>query len=359
MRKSLATLSAVLMIAATSGASGQQRALVPAGGLQVFEQYLESLRLQAGIPGISAAILLDGEIVWERGFGFQNVASRIRATPDTPYLVGGISQTAAAALILQCVEQRRLSLDAPVRTYGVTLPESNASIRQLMSHTSIAASEEPFAFSPERYGQLTPIMEWCAPQPYRKSVAHRLLNRLAMKDSVPGTDFRNADLSLADGLFEESEVERYRGVLERIAVPYKVDSKGRSERFDLPPGAMTSTSGLVSTVRDLARFDAAWTSESFLLDETREMSWSQAAGRDGAPVPAGLGWFVQYYKGERLVWHYGEIPSAYSSLILKMPGRNLTLILLANSDRLSAPYNLSTGDVTKSLFASTFLRLVI
>jgi CubicO group peptidase (beta-lactamase class C family) len=358
MRRTLAALAA-LVITATAGASGQQRALVPAGGLQVFEQYLESLRLQARIPGMSAAIVLDGEIAWERGFGFQNVAMRIRATPDTPYVVGGITQTAAAALILQCVEQKRLSLDAPVSTYGVTLPEAGASIRQLLSHTSIADAEQPFTFSPDRYGQLTPIMEWCAPQPYRKSVAHRLLNRLAMKDSVPGTDLRTQELSLPDGLFEQSEVERYRGVLERVAVPYTVDARGRPERFDLAPSTITSTAGLVSTVRDLAQFDAAWTSESFLFEETREMAWSQAGGRDGAPVPAGLGWLVQYYKGERLVWHFGEIPNAYSSLILKIPGRNLTLILLANSDRLSTPYNLSTGDVTKSPFASTFLRLVI
>ena len=35
----------------------------------VFERYLESLRLQAGIPGMSALILQDGVVVWERGFG--------------------------------------------------------------------------------------------------------------------------------------------------------------------------------------------------------------------------------------------------------------------------------------------------
>ena len=37
-----------------------------------FESYLESLRAQAGIPGMSAALVQNGQIVWERGFGFQN-----------------------------------------------------------------------------------------------------------------------------------------------------------------------------------------------------------------------------------------------------------------------------------------------
>ena len=47
----------------------------------------------------------------------------------------------------------------------------------------------------------------------------------------------------------------------------------------------------------------------------------------------------------------------YSSLILKIPAKRLTLVLLANSDGLCSPFDLSTGDVTKSLFALVFLRL--
>jgi hypothetical protein len=41
-----------------------------------------------------------------------------------------------------------------------------------------------------------------------------------------------------------------------------------------------------------------------------------------------------------------------------LPNRELTLILLANSDGLSAPFALENGDVTTSLFAQTFLRLI-
>ena len=65
-----------------------------------FESYLESLRVQTGIPGMSAALVQDGQIVWERGFGFQNQEARVRATPDTPYPIADMSQTIAAALLL-------------------------------------------------------------------------------------------------------------------------------------------------------------------------------------------------------------------------------------------------------------------
>ena len=210
---------------------------------------------------------------------------------------------------------------------------------------------------------LTPAMEWCAPQPYRKSVAHRILSRLAMQDSVPGTDLQNKDLDLPEGLFDADDLDRYRTVLERLAVPYKVDGRGRAERIDLPPGGIDAAGGLVSTVRDLAKLDAALDpsleSGRILLPETLAMAWSPAAGRDGTQTPMGLGWFVQSYRGQRVVWQFGSVPNAYSSLVIKLPERGLTFILLANSDGLSAPFQLQAGDVTKSVFAALFLRLAI
>ena len=87
-------------------------------------------------------------------------------------------------------------------------------------------------------------------------------------------------------------------------------------------------------------------------------AWSPAPVRDGSPSPMGLGWFVQIHRGERVVWHFGSVPNAYSALVLKLPARKITLILLANSDRLSSPFQLQTGDVGRSLFASLFLKLV-
>ena len=71
----------------------------------------------------------------------------------------------------------------------------------------------------------------------------------------------------------------------------------------------------------------------------------------------GLGWFVQQHRGQKVVWHFGHVPNAYSSVVVRLPAYDLTFILLANSDRLSAPFQLHQGDVTKSLFATLFLRM--
>ena len=358
-RSRLAVVAAILLLA-VPGASGQQPSLfTPSGTLPVLESYLEALRQQAGIPGMSAAVVREGAIVWEKGYGFQNVATRLRATPDTPYLVGDVSQTLAAVLLLQCVEQRRLGLDETFKSDGLHVTDADATLREILSHAPPESAREPFVYSPERYAQLTAVMEWCAPQPYRKSVAHRILNRLAMKDSVPGTDLQDPALTLPEDLFDPADLDHYRQVLTKLAAPYKVDGKGRAERNDLPGMPIDAAGGLVSTVRDLARLDKALDDRVLLTDETLAAAWTPAAARGGVVSPMGLGWFVQFYKGERVVWHFGYVQNAYSSLILKVPSRNLTFILLANGDGLSAPFQLQSGDVTRSPFATLFLRLAI
>ena len=360
MRRFPATLVAAATVAAVVtgahlSAQGPAQALL---GTPPIEHYLEALRQQAGIPGLSAAVVQDGEVVWERGFGFEDVEARALATPDTPYHAGGLSQALAAVLLLQCAEQRRLDLDSPVSRYGLTLPEEGATLRHVLSHSSTASPPgSGYRFAPERYTQLATVMEWCAPQPYRKSVAHRLLERLAMKDSVPGADVLNRD-AVPEGLFEPAVLDRYAGVLARVAAPYRMEGRQRAVRAEAPPASgMDPFTGLVTTVRDLAQFERALDTRLLLLDESRAEAWTPRPAGDGRAMPTGLGWFVQRYKDEPVVWQYGHVPDAYSSMIVRLPNRRVTLILLANSDGLAVPFQLSDGDVTRSLFATLFLRL--
>jgi len=352
MRQRSAALIALFVLAATVGLAQQPPVFTPYGALPVLDNYLEALRKQAGIPGMSAAVVRDGVVIWEKGYGYQNTASKIPATPDTPYLVGDLSGTLAAVMLLECYEHRQLYLDEPIRKYGGQLPEPNATIGQVLSHTTPGLEE--FIYSPERYSQLTPVMEHCGEaRSYRKSVS-LLLNSAAMRDSVPGTDLWHSDSVLREGEFESEDLDRYRRVLDRMALPYKVDTRLRAEHTELPPITMSAENGLVSTVRDLARLDATLDSTVILNQETLDSAWKPV----NTASPMGLGWFVQTHRGQRVVWHFGMITNAYSSLLLKLPDQKITFILLANSDGLSSTFQLSSGNVTKSLFASLFLRLV-
>src|SRR5262245_13656456 len=54
-----------------------------------FGDYLESLRVQAGIPGLAATIVELGEVRWERSFGLMDVERNIAARTDTPFHLDG------------------------------------------------------------------------------------------------------------------------------------------------------------------------------------------------------------------------------------------------------------------------------
>jgi hypothetical protein len=114
---------------------------------------------------------------------------------------------------------------------------------------------------------------------------------------------------------------------------------------------------VVTTAFDLAMFDLEF-DNGFLNPATRLQSLAQTFA-NGRPLPTGLGWFVQAYNNDLVAWQFGVIDNGYSSLIVKVPYRGLTLILLANSDGLTAPFGLEAGDVTASIFARAFLRTFV
>ena len=63
--------------------------------------------------------------------------------------------------------------------------------------------------------------------------------------------------------------------------------------------------------------------------------------------------------GERVVWQFGVSDNTSSSMIITVPARGLTLILLANSQGLARPFSLAAGDVMVSPFARLFLQVFV
>jgi CubicO group peptidase (beta-lactamase class C family) len=327
----------------------------------LFERYIEPLRLQSGIPGLSAAVVRDGKIEWEKGFGFADVDQSIAAAPDTPYPIGGLTQAMTGVLIGICADRHTLEVDEPIRSYAPSFP-SDATIRQVLAH----GSEGRFVYDPSRYAQLTPVVDKCLARPYRAAVVTEILDRLALTSSVPGLNLATPG-SAERELFDAATLSRYAGILRRVAVPYSVDAKGKATASSYGAQGIDAATGMVSTVRDLAKFDIELERGTPLSTSTLSQMWNQTVfvlPGDSAPartitLPTGLGWFVQLVSNERLVWSYGNIPNAGSALILKVPAKHSTLILLANSHGLAVGANLDRADVTVSPFVKVFLRLFL
>jgi CubicO group peptidase (beta-lactamase class C family) len=319
-----------------------------------FADYLESLRIQTGIPGLAAAIVGTNDIAWERAFGQQDVDRLIPARTFDPFHFDGLTQTMTAALVLRYAEEGRLSLDDRLERFAPGSPDAGATIRQILSHTS--ADGGTFSYRPQRFDGLTAVIESCAGYALRGAYS-KLFDRFAMTDSVPGSDVVQL-AATADGIVQ-SDIQRYPTVLARLAVPYAVDSRGRPSPSQYPARTLKGNTGLISTVRDYAKFDLALRSNALLDPATLAQAWNAPAGRDGRPLPHGLGWFVQGYNGEKVVWQFGQGDNASSALVIVVPGRGMTLLLAANSDGLTKGVGLENGDITSSAFGKLFLGLFV
>jgi CubicO group peptidase (beta-lactamase class C family) len=184
-----------------------------------------------------------------------------------------------------------------------------------------------------------------------------LLNRLGMMSSVPGMDTIHL-VPPAEDIPSPSDVEYYTQTLARLATPYAVDARGHASPSKYTATTLTPAGGLISTVDDLARFDLALKKNGVLLyTDTLAAAWQAPVGADNQRLPHGLGWFVQTYNGEPVVWQFGVSENASSSLMVTLPARGLTLILLANSSGLVKTSALAAGDLTVSPFGWLFLGL--
>ncbi|HKR60181.1 MAG TPA: serine hydrolase domain-containing protein [Pyrinomonadaceae bacterium] len=163
--------------------------------------------------------------------------------------------------------------------------------------------------------------------------------------------------ALSGSIVTEKQQERFDRISKILAKPYGLDRQFNPTRISYPQGFSVSA-GLISTVLDMAKYDIAIDQNKFLTKETQQLAFTPAVSTKGGNLPYGLGWFTTTFQGLKMLWHYGYW-TGNSSFILKVPEKNLTFIIMANSDNLSRPTDLGAGDVTSSVIAMAFLKTFI
>jgi len=100
------------------------------------------------VPGTALALIKDGSIVLEKGYGFRDLAADAPVTTATLFNIGSISKSFTALGVAQLVDQQQLDLDTPVIRYIPDLRLSDpqaaqaVTLRQLLSHTSGLPADE-------------------------------------------------------------------------------------------------------------------------------------------------------------------------------------------------------------------------
>jgi len=323
--------------------------------LSRFSDYLDALRAQTGIPGLAATIVSATDVSWEGTYGYQDVDRHIAVTGNTPFQTDGLTQFIVASLALRCNESGWISIDDLVAKYVPSSPDASSTLRMLMTHTSSGPNGLVFAYRLDRLAPMAPAVSACTNSSFRYGIG-ALLKRMGMHDTVPGSD--TAQLSPGAEQFDAATLQQYSAVVSQLAVPYTVDGSGKASASSYQTTTLTPSAGLISTVRDLAKFDLDLKSDFVVRASTLAIAWSAPVNLNGQPLPHGIGWFVQTYNGEPVVWQFGQ-SDVSSSMMMTLPGRGLTLILLANGPGLAQGFNLASGDLTASPFARLFLGLFV
>ena len=134
------------------------------------------------IPGVSVAVVHNGEIAWAKGFGVQGPDGKL-VTETTLFQAGSISKPVAAMAALRLVQEGKLSLDTDINQALVSwhlpadpkAPEKAVTLRELLTHTGgISVHGFPGYAAGEPIPSLVSGARWAetcehGPNPHRKS----------------------------------------------------------------------------------------------------------------------------------------------------------------------------------------------
>ena len=329
-------------------------------------------RKERRIVGLSVAIARNDDIIFAEGFGWQDYDGEEPATARTTYLVASITKTFTAATLFAMAEDNKINLDADFTTLsdwaqrcqwlttsgvifgGATLDDGTViapmhcdrsfTLRQVLSHRVNGQPGRSFLYNPVVFGRLSNWVEENTDRSWRDWMNAYVLDPGGLSSLAAG--WRDPRKSIA---------------LTYLAPPFKNDASdnNRPRPSPMPNTELNASSGVIASVLDLAAYSIALDKGRILSPSIREKMWSPPNDDNGQPAPYAYGWYVQRYRGHRLIWHAGWWPDAYTGLLLKLPDAGWTLVALANTEALRWGNPLDKAQVENSPVARKFLELFV
>lgn len=325
-------LRALVLLAACS-AIGAARA-------DALDDAIQAEMKRRNVAGVGIAVVKDGKIVREQGYGLANVEHSVPVSPSTVFQSGSIGKQFTAALVLLLAEDGKLKLDEPMSKYLANTPKTweGITIRHLVTHTSglgdpyekldmrkdysdeelialeggipvLSAPGEKFSYSNMGYHLLGFICNKVGGKFYGDQLRERIFEPLGMSTRV----------------INESDI-----ILHRAAGYEYADGKLRNQEWVAPKLNTTADGSLYLTARDLAIWDLALQDGKILSKGMQETVFAPAKLNDGSSTGYGFGWFVGKHNGHRLISHGGAWQGFRSSMN-RFVDDKLTVIVLANS----------------------------
>lgn len=323
--------------------------------LEVLDRWLATTVAEREQPAISVGIVYDQDLIWARGYGFSDVASKRPATPATIYRVASISKLFTATALMQLRDAGKIRLDDPVANYlpwfkvNDAFPDSPPmTVRHLMTHTSGLPRNS--AGLPD--GELG----W----PTREQMIQALARQSTVVDRDTEWKYSNLAWALAGEVVTAVSGQAYDAYVAQhilrplgmtsstmrpapempgLATPYsrRVPGKPRRvQRFSDWAG-MTPAANLATSVEDLAKFASlqfrsgaaggAQILRGTTIREMHRVQWLRPDWQSGQ----GLGFAIRRVDDQVQVGHGGSTPG-FRTQIQIVPAEKLAVIVLTNAD---------------------------
>lgn len=360
-RKSAALLFLLPLLAATTARADR------------VDEIIRAEMARRHIPGASVAVIRNGRVVLERGYGLANVERSFRATARTKYQIASTTKVFTAAAVMLLVEDGKISLDEKAARYLAWLPSKyeNVTVRQLLTHTSgvnrdlRTANEDDFtaeefrrrlaaapaSFAPgERweyantgYILLGMIIESASGKPYGEFLEARVFGPLGMRDTKflePPAEARNR----------------------AAGYEWRENAYRRTVYFS---GGFAA-GGMVSSASDLAKLVLALDAGRLLRRESLEQLRTHARLSNdqpvrftfrGEPTNFGLGWFLTTYRGRKMLTH-GGVLSGFSSVVNRFTDDGVTIVVVCNSkegERIAGQDRMGQAEVLAQRLAEVYV----
>jgi len=358
----------LLALVGSSASTSAQEAGRPHGAQGVHEvdraqllDWMEQVRHENDLPGLSLAVAREGRILFSGGVGHAELEHRTPQTGRTVHNVASISKVLAVVAMMQLVEEGAVDLDAPIQTYLPYYPEKRwpVTVRQILTHTSGTRHYRQGEFG--EHGLLR-ARHWDS---FQEATALWRDDPLLFE---PGTrwSYSSHAMNLMHGIVEEASGTEFEGYMRRhvfepagmlssaFDIPRRVmhnrghgyvrDEEGGRFVHPFPedPSYKYAGGGMLSTAEDLVRFGTAILEGRLLGPEAVQEMWAPqiepsvrryVANGEDQPLDheQALAWWIRTDPaGRRYPSHTGTVKGTRSFLGV-FPEQELVVALQANA----------------------------
>lgn len=314
-----------------------------------IDRFVGSEMQRQHIPGVAIAVVRAGKVVKACGYGMADLEHNVPVTPQTVFKIGSVSKQLLAAGILLLAQDGKLGIDDPISKFYADAPESwrGITVRHFLTHTSGVLREGP-AFNALVVQPDSVVIKSAFARPLEFPIGSKYqycnVCYFTLADIIARVSGKSWDAFVAERIFNPLGMTATRTTTTIDMVPHRARGyTWQNARFVNAPDllAVRPSGAFLSTVLDLAAWDAALYSNRVLSQTSRTAMWTPVTLSDGSTYGYGFGWLIDSRDGRRVVTHGGSLPG-FRADITRFPEDSLTVIVLTNASAAN-PGALSVG----------------